>query len=69
MRGSNGEVGEFRLITTQNGFKFYLPSCRHKPIMNRFNIHPGSRWDGVDRGNQYEQKWLSKQCEKDSKKQ
>ncbi|KAK1938532.1 hypothetical protein X943_002134 [Babesia divergens] len=40
-----------------------------KGVPNRFNIQPGYRWDGVIRGNGYEDRWIKAQSSKAAKEQ
>ena len=49
------------MITTANGQKYILAKCKFPGTHNRFGIEPGHRWDGVDRSNGYERKWVEKE--------
>lgn len=40
-----------------------MPKCKFPSIQNRFGIEAGSRWDGVDRSNKYEKRWMQKENE------
>lgn len=51
----------YRVITTASEYKYLLPKCKFPSQANRFEIEPGHRWDGVDRGNGYERKWVEKE--------
>lgn len=52
----------YRVITTASGYKYLLPKCKFPGQVNRFDIEPGHRWDGVDRSNGYERKWIDKEA-------
>ncbi|GFE52645.1 pre-mRNA-splicing factor related, putative [Babesia ovis] len=46
-----------------------IPKCRFTGVPNRFDIQPGYRWDGVIRGNGYEERWFKARAQKAAKEQ
>ncbi|EDO05151.1 Pre-mRNA-splicing factor of RES complex family protein [Babesia bovis T2Bo] len=46
-----------------------VPKCRFTGLPNRFNIQPGYRWDGVIRGNGYEERWFKARARTAAKEQ
>ncbi|WBW75065.1 complexed with Cdc5 protein Cwf26 [Schizosaccharomyces osmophilus] len=46
-----------RSTTTTKAYQGYAPP-------NRFNIRPGHRWDGIIRGNGFENRWFQRQNER-----
>ena len=67
----NTEHGRYRVLeqTLVDGdrVKFLIPSCKHenRAKANRFDIKPGSMWDGVDRANDYESKFMERVASKE----
>ena len=59
---------QYRVLTTQNGHKYILKRCKFPSTQNRFGIEAGSRWDGVDRSNNYERKWMARQADLEANK-
>lgn len=51
-------VGGVKVAKDAAGSERKFPPCRFPAPPNRFNIKPGYRWDGVIRGNGYEQRLL-----------
>ena len=58
----------YRILTTQSGKKYILQRCKFPGTQNRFGIEPGSKWDGVDRGNDYERRWMAREADLEANK-
>ena len=60
----NTESGRFRVLQQSQlsgeRVDFLVPVCRfeNRAKGNRFDIKPGSMWDGVDRANDYEKRFM-----------
>jgi pre-mRNA-splicing factor CWC26 len=54
----------YKIFTTGTGYKYYLPRSRFPNTINRFDMEPGHRWDGVDRSNGYERRWFERENSK-----
>jgi hypothetical protein len=52
----------------KSSFESERPRSRFQAPMNRFNIAPGYRWDGVIRGNEFEKRWFERSNQMNAKK-
>ncbi|CAG9329559.1 unnamed protein product [Blepharisma stoltei] len=59
--------GDPALAFQENRLKKMKTECPYS-WENRFNIKPGSKWDGRDRSNEFERRWMAKQGRKEWEK-
>lgn len=68
MHAENNKIWNDPMKRWENTSATGLLSCKYDGPPNRYNIRPGFRWDGVIRGNGFENRYLQEINLKKAKK-